>query len=385
MHRHGLVTRRIIGLSRCSVEMVPDGDPVEPEFFDAAPQWFENVVGRVLEPGVDTESHSRKQSRRHARTIVAPVIVEVPVRARTWLTSGAVARASIPSNSGPLDIEYETLGSPADPPIVLVMGFTAQMIAWPDSFCRMLVECGFHVIRFDNRDCGLSGKLDGVEVDSNAVIHARLLGEEIPSVPYTLSDMAADAFGLMDLLEIESAHVVGASMGGMIAQTMAIEQPHRARSLTSIMSMTGELEYGSPTAEASQVLLEPPPADRAAFIDNSVKARVWQSRRYFDEAQVRADAARSYDRSFYPEGAARQLAAIYASGSRADGLASLDVPTLVVHGTDDTLLQPDGGRRTAELVPRSTLLMIADMGHDLPAPLQPMITGAIAAHAFLAE
>lgn len=277
------------------------------------------------------------------------------------------------------------MGSPDHPPLLLVMGFTAQMIVWPEAFCSRLVDHGYFVIRFDNRDCGLSGKLDGVVVDPNAVMHARLSGTELPEVPYTLSDMAADAVGLLEHLGLDSAHVVGASMGGMIAQTMAIEHPHRVRSLTSIMSMTGELEYGSPTPEAGAVLLAPPPADRQAYIDNSVNARVWQSRRFFDEKQVRADAARGYDRSFYPEGAPRQLAAIYASGSRAEGLSALRVPTLVIHGTDDTLLQPDGGRRTAELVPGSSLMMLADMGHDLPEPLQPMITGAIAAHAALAE
>jgi pimeloyl-ACP methyl ester carboxylesterase len=224
-----------------------------------------------------------------------------------------------------------------------------------------------------------------VSVDPNAVMHARLSGTALPPVPYTLSDMASDAIGLLDHLGIDTAHVVGASMGGMIAQTLAIEHPRRVRSLTSIMSMTGEIEYGSPTPEAGEVLLAPPPADRQAYIDNSVNARVWQSRRYFDEQQVREDAARGFDRSFYPEGSSRQLAAIYASGSRADGLSALRVPTLVVHGIEDTLLQPDGGRRTAELVPGSSLLMLADMGHDLPGPLQPMITGAIAEHAALAD
>lgn len=296
-----------------------------------------------------------------------------------------MARTTIPSNIGPLEIEYETLGSPEDPPVLLVMGFTAQMIAWPDDFCDRLVSHGFHVIRFDNRDCGLSGKLNGVAADPNAVMHAVLTGQQLPAVPYTLSDMSSDGFGLLDQLGIESAHVVGASMGGMIAQTMAIENSPRVRSLTSIMSMTGEFEFGSPTPEAGEVLLAAPPADRQDYIDNSIKARVWQSRKYFDESQVRADAARAYDRSFYPEGAARQLAAIYASGSRAEALGRLRVPTLVIHGTDDTLLQPDGGRRTAELVPNSSLLMIAHMGHDLPKPLQPMIVGAIAEHAALAE
>lgn len=291
----------------------------------------------------------------------------------------------VTSKDAPIRIEYEDMGRPDHPPILLVMGFTAQMIAWPDRFCHLLVDQGYRVIRFDNRDCGLSEKLDGVAVDSAAVMAARLTDADIPSVPYTLSHMAADAIGLLDALDIDDAHIVGASMGGMIVQTMAIEHPERVRSLTSIMSMTGELEFGSPTPEAAAVLLAPPPSDRDAYIANSVAARVWQSRRFFDEDRVKSEAARAYDRSFYPEGAGRQLAAIYASGSRASGLQELRTPTLVIHGTDDTLLQPDGGRRTAELVPNSSLLMVADMGHDLPDPLLPMITGAIGAHVGLAE
>lgn len=277
------------------------------------------------------------------------------------------------------------MGEAHHPPVLLVMGFTAQMIAWPDRFCELLVKQGFRVIRFDNRDCGLSAKFDGVLVDPGAVMAAHMSGGEMPPVPYTLSHMASDAVGLLDALDISDAHIVGASMGGMIVQTMAIEHPHRVRSMTSIMSVTGELEYGSPTPEAGAVLLTPPPADREAYVANSVTARVWQSRRYFDEDRVRTEAARAFDRSFYPEGASRQLAAIYASGSRADGLQQLKTPTLVIHGTDDTLLQPDGGRRTAELVPHSSLLMVADMGHDLPDPLLPMICGAIGSHIDVVE
>jgi pimeloyl-ACP methyl ester carboxylesterase len=297
----------------------------------------------------------------------------------------AMPSAEISSTDSSIHIEYEVLGDSKAPPVLLVMGFTAQMIAWPDRFCELLVDHGFQVIRFDNRDCGLSTKLHGVEVDPGVVMAAQLTGGEIPQVPYTLSHMAADAVGLLDVLGFDDAHIVGASMGGMIVQTMAIEHPHRVRSLTSIMSMTGEMEFGSPTPEAGAVLLAPPPPDRDSFIANSVAARVWQSRRYFDETRVKTEAARSYDRSFYPEGAGRQLAAIYASGSRAEGLQQLQTPTLVIHGTDDTLLQPDGGQRTAELVPNSTLMMVADMGHDLPEPLLPMITGAIASHAALAD
>lgn len=293
--------------------------------------------------------------------------------------------AVVPANIGTVEIEYEVQGDPSHPTILLVMGFTAQLIGWPDSFCQALVDRGFHVVRFDNRDCGLSTKLDGVGVDTDAVMAAAFADLPVPPVPYTLSDMALDAVGLLDHLEIDTAHVVGASMGGMIAQHVAIEHPHRVVSLTSIMSVTGEPEFGQPLPEAAAVLLAPPASERSAYVEESIKYAVWQSRRYFDADRVKAEAARSFDRSFYPEGSSRQLAAIYASGRRTEGLSKLAVPTLVIHGRDDTLLAPSGGERTAELVPGSTFMLVADMGHDLPEPLQPMLADAIAGHARLAE
>jgi pimeloyl-ACP methyl ester carboxylesterase len=296
-----------------------------------------------------------------------------------------MAQALIPANIGPISIEYETMGEATNPAILLIQGFGAQLINWPDRFCQMLVEQGFYVIRFDNRDCGLSSKLDGVVVDPNAVFAAALTGQEIPPVPYTLSDLAQDAVELLNHLGFETAHVLGASMGGMIAQTLVIEHPERVRSLISLYSVTGEFEIGAPTAEAAEALLGPPPTDRQAYIDASPKYGVWQSKRYFDEVAVKREAARAFDRSFYPEGSSRQLAAIYASGSREEQLQKLQTPTLVIHGTDDTLLPPDGGKRTAELVPGSTFLLVADMGHDLPEPLLPLITGAMTAHMKLAE
>jgi pimeloyl-ACP methyl ester carboxylesterase len=296
-----------------------------------------------------------------------------------------MAQAHIPANIGTITLEYETLGTATDPAVLLIMGFGAQLINWSDQFCQILVDQGFYVIRFDNRDCGLSTKLDGVVVDPNAVVGAALTGQELPAVPYTLSDMAQDAIELLNHLGLESAHILGASMGGMIAQTLVIEHPERARSLISLFSVTGEMEYGAPTAEAAEVLLGPPPSDRQAYIEGSPKYGVWQSKRYFDEVAVKREAARAFDRSFYPEGSSRQLAAIYASGSRAEQLQKLQTPTLVIHGTDDTLLPPDGGKRTAELVPGSTFLLVADMGHDLPEPLLPLITGAMASHMKLAE
>jgi len=279
-----------------------------------------------------------------------------------------------------IEIEYETFGSSANPAVLLVSGFTAQLLMWPADFCRLIADSGFHVIRFDNRDCGLSTKLDGKPVDTDGVIRAALLDEQVPAVPYTLSHMAADAVGLLDVLGIDRAHVVGGSMGGMIVQVMAIEHPSRVASLTSIMSNSGEPEYGQPTPEAMEALVAPPPTDREAYIESSKNWMVWQSKKHRSVEQNRIDAAASFDRSFYPEGAPRQLAAIYASGRRTDGMRAISAPTLVIHGTDDTLIAPSGGQRAAELIPNAKLDMIDDMGHDLPRPLWSRITGSIISH-----
>ena len=279
-----------------------------------------------------------------------------------------------------ITIEYEAFGSSDDPTVLLVAGFTAQMLMWSADFCRILADASFHVVRFDNRDCGLSTKLDGRDVDTNRVIHAALMEDPIPAVPYNLSDMAADAVGLLDALNVDKAHVVGASMGGMIVQVMAIEHPERVLSLTSIMSNSGEPEYGQPLPEAMEALVAAPPTDRAAYIESSATWMVWQSKKHRNAEQNRIDAAAAFDRSFYPEGAPRQLAAIYASGRRTDGLKGLRVPALVIHGNDDTLISPSGGIRAAELIPNAKLELIDDMGHDLPRPLWPVITGSIISH-----
>jgi pimeloyl-ACP methyl ester carboxylesterase len=280
-----------------------------------------------------------------------------------------------------MDLEYDTFGASADPALLLIMGFTAQMTAWPDEFCKRLADGGLFVIRFDNRDCGLSTKLDGVQVDLGPIITAALSGQPTPPAPYTLSDMAADAVGLLDSLGIERAHVLGASMGGMIAQTVAIEHPRRVISLISVMSMTGEPGVGQPTPESAAALLAPPPLERQAYIDASTSWMIWQSKKYRDETLARQAAAAGYDRMFYPEGANRQLAAIYVSGPRTEGLAALKVPTLVIHGRDDTLITPSGGMRTAELIDGAHLLLVADMGHDMPEPLWPVLVDAIISHA----
>jgi pimeloyl-ACP methyl ester carboxylesterase len=279
-----------------------------------------------------------------------------------------------------MELEYDTFGSPADPAMLLIMGFTAQMTAWDERLCQMWADAVRFVIRFDNRDCGLSTKLHGQEPDIAGAMTAAFADLPAPPLPYTLSDMAADAIGLLDHLGIDKAHIVGASMGGMIAQVMAVEYPTRVLTLTSMMSQPGDLEVGQPTAEAAASIFAPQPTNREEYIESASRWMVWQSKKYGDLDRLRELAGREFDRSFYPEGAPRQLAAIYGSGRRTEALQQLDVPTLVIHGRDDTLITPSGGIRTAELIPGAHLLYLADMGHDLPEALWPMIVNAIITH-----
>ena len=295
-------------------------------------------------------------------------------------------RASFTStDSRQIELEYDHFGNPTDPALLLIMGFTAQMVAWEEEFCQQIADRGHFVIRFDNRDCGLSTKLHGVPSNLDAVIMAAMMETEMPPVPYTLSDMAADAMQVLDHLNIERAHIMGASMGGMIAQTVAIEHPHRVKTLISVMSQPGELTVGQPTQEAMELIVTPAPSDRDEYIAFAPKWQLWQSRKYRSDEVSRRNAIRDFDRSNYPEGGPRQMAAIYASGSRAEGLQKLQIPTLVIHGTDDQLITPSGGERTAELIPNSTLLMVEDMGHDLPQPLWPLYLDAISKHTALVK
>ncbi|MGI9054083.1 MAG: alpha/beta fold hydrolase [Ilumatobacteraceae bacterium] len=290
-------------------------------------------------------------------------------------------RATIATSSPEtVEIEYDTFGSPDDPALLLVMGFTAQLIAWDEDLCQMLVDRGRFVIRYDNRDCGLSTHLDGQQVEPMGVMRAALAGEALPPVPYTLSDMARDAVGLLDELGIDRAHIMGASMGGMIAQTIAIEHPDRCLSLVSVMSSPGDPRVGAPSKEALEVLLSAPPSDRAAFIAAADRSAIWASKHYVDLEWLRVRAAAAFDRAFYPEGATRQLAAIYASGDRSALLGDVEIPTLVLHGRDDTLITPGGGEATAAALPNSDLLLLSHMGHDLPRPLWPTIVDAVIGH-----
>jgi len=287
-----------------------------------------------------------------------------------------MARAQV----GEMELEYETFGSADDPALLLVMGLGAQLIHWDAKFCQILADGGFQVVRFDNRDAGLSTKLDGVEVDFLALVAAALEGQEVSGTPYDLSDMADDGFGILDDLGIEKAHVVGASLGGMIAQTMAVERPSRVMSLTSIMSSTGTREIIDIPDESLALLLAPAPTERSAYLEYSSQYAIWCSKKYFDPQLAREYAAASYDRSHYPDGSGRQIAAMLASGNREPGLAEMNVPTLVIHGRDDQLLLPLLGERTADVISGSNYLLVSDMGHDLPEPLWPVVVDAILSH-----
>jgi pimeloyl-ACP methyl ester carboxylesterase len=282
-----------------------------------------------------------------------------------------------------IDICYEEVGDVNDPTLLLVHGFTAQVISWEEGFVRALADRGFRVVIYDNRDVGQSTHFDGVHVNLRNVAAAVRSGDDASVlVPYTLSDMAADGIGLLDVLGVDRAHVAGVSMGGMIAQTIAIEHPERTQSLASIMSTTGELAYGRSTDEANAAILTAPPAEREAYIAQSLEHwKIWASRYHWSAEAAAGRLGRQFDRMFYPEGATRQLGAIIASGERSKGLGALEMPTVVIHGRQDTLIQPSGGERTADLVPNSRLLLLDGMGHDLPEPLWPAIIDAIVANA----
>jgi pimeloyl-ACP methyl ester carboxylesterase len=282
------------------------------------------------------------------------------------------------ANVGELELVYERIGDPADPTVLLVMGLGMQLIHWDLEFCEGLAEHGFHVIRFDNRDAGLSTKIDAPVPN---VLKA-MAGLPIKT-PYLLEDMANDSFGLLDHLEIERAHVTGVSMGGMVAQTMAITRPERVLSLGSMLSTTGDRRVGTPKLRVWSVLMRKAPHGREAYIEYFVRVfRMIGSPRYpVDEARMRERAAETYDRCHYPAGTARQLAAIMASGSRTAGLRKLDVPTVVVHGRDDPLVPFRAGAATANAVPGAELLAIPGMGHDLPRELWPRITDALVRNA----
>jgi pimeloyl-ACP methyl ester carboxylesterase len=279
-----------------------------------------------------------------------------------------------------IDMEYVTHGDPGDPALLLVMGLGAQLIAWPDGFVDELVARGFFVIRYDNRDTGLSTKFEGMPD-----IPALFTGD-FSSASYTLEDMADDGVALLRELGIARAHVVGASMGGMITQAMVIHHADQFLTACSIMSTTGDRSVGQPTGEAMVALLRPVATTReeaiAASLDGS---RIIGSPAYpSDEAALVERAGAAYDRCFYPEGTARQLAAILSSPDRTEGLSGVRMPFLVIHGEADPLVTPSGGEATAVAVPGSKLITIPGMGHDLPDELWSVVIDAVVANTELA-
>jgi pimeloyl-ACP methyl ester carboxylesterase len=281
-----------------------------------------------------------------------------------------------------IQIEYDTFGDPSSPPLLLIMGLGAQMILWPEEFCNLLASQGLHVIRFDNRDVGLSSKFDEAgELDVMEIIANPQAGAEL-NIAYTLDDMADDAVGLLDALGIEKAHVCGVSMGGMIAQTVAIRHQSRVSSLISISSGTGDpsLPWGRP--EALAMLVAPTPSERQAYIEHNINVfRTVAGLGYpLNEQIMRPLIERCYDRCYHPQGMARHSTAIIMAGSRTQDLKAVTVPTLVIHGSDDPLLPVEQGRATAEAVPGSELLIIEGMGHDLPAEVWPLLVGTIVQH-----
>jgi pimeloyl-ACP methyl ester carboxylesterase len=283
-----------------------------------------------------------------------------------------------PANANGIEIAYETFGDPADPTLLLVMGLGVQMLLWDEELCQMFVERGFHVVRFDNRDVGLSTKTPG---RPPRVLPA--LVRRPRKSAYLLSDMADDAAGLLDHLQVDAAHVMGASMGGMIAQTLAARHPRRVLSLVSIMSTTGNRRVGRAKPGALALLVNRPPQGREENVERAAKAfKVIGSPGFErDEARLRDVMGRSYDRCFHPAGVAHQLVAIMASGNRTPQLRSIQAPTLVVHGENDPLVGVSGGRATARAIPDARLMTIPGMGHDMPREIWPRMVDAVVANA----
>jgi pimeloyl-ACP methyl ester carboxylesterase len=289
------------------------------------------------------------------------------------MRSSGIQRATV----GDVEIAYETFGEAGDPPVLLVMGLATQMIGWPDDFCAALADRGHFVVRFDNRDIGLSTHLHA----AGAPDLMSVMAGDHSSVPYALTDLADDTVGLLDVLGLDRVHLVGASMGGMIAQLVAVRHPGRVRSLTSIMSTTGDPSVGTPNEAAMGVLFAPPAADRESAVKRAIDTyRVIGSPGFeFDEPALRDRAGLAFDRAHDPAGVARPLAAILSTHDRTRDLMSISVPSLVVHGAEVALVNVSGGRATAAAIPDAELLVVEGMGHDLPRAVWPQIIDRITA------
>jgi len=294
-------------------------------------------------------------------------------------TTGIKKSSEASVNVNGIKIVYDTFGEQTHPVLLLIAGLGMQLIGWDDAFCQGLADRGYWVIRFDNRDVGLSTSFDAAGIPN---LTALMQGQTV-IVPYTLVEMAQDAVGLLDALEIAAAHIVGVSMGGMIAQTLAINYPGRVRTLTSIMSTTGDPKLPPPTPEAGQTLLSPAPTERSAYLEYSLNVShiLAGSGFLFNEERARDSARRAFDRGLNPAGFGRQLAAVLASGSRKSALQSIAIPTLVIHGDADPLIPVEGGKDTAASIPGAKLMIIEGMGHNLPLEVWSKIFDAISAHA----
>ena len=287
-----------------------------------------------------------------------------------------------------ISLHYESFGNENDPPILLIMGLAVQMILWPDAFCQLLVDKGFRVIRFDNRDVGLSTHLDHLGVPNIALEYVKFMMRLPMKSAYLIDDMAADTAALIDALELKRPHVVGASMGGMIAQNLAANYPEKVASLTSIMSTTGRRSLPKPTWKTMRAIMQPPAkkGDTQGAIDRMIRVfNVISSKTYPpDPVHLRDMCARHIGRANYPPGGARQLMAIAASDDRTYTVRKIKAPTLVLHGDEDQLVSPVCGMETAREIVygggKAKISIINGMGHDLPAPLLPQIAEEIATH-----
>ncbi len=283
-----------------------------------------------------------------------------------------------------ITIEYDERGNPNDPALLLIMGYTAQMVAWPATFCDMLAAEGYRVIRFDNRDVGLTQKFEEFGVPNLQEAIAGMAKGNVPDSAYTLEDMADDAAGLLDALGISAAHIMGASMGGMIAQLFALRHPQKTLSLISVMSSTGRPGVGQPTPEAAAALFAAPAStSREDVVEHALKTSkvLGSPANEIDEDKFRELSGMVYDRGYYPQGIPRQYVAILATPPRHDRLHEITAPTLVIHGADDALIQPDGGEDTAKSIPGAVLEIVEGMGHDLPPQRWQQLVDLITGHA----
>jgi len=288
--------------------------------------------------------------------------------------------------NGKTIIHYDTKGSPSDPTILLIMGYTEPMTSFKDGFCDLLTQSGFHVVRFDNRDVGLTSKTETEPPTIEELIMAGMTGQTLPNVPYTLSDMASDAFAVLDAAGVPQAHIVGVSMGGAIAQIMAIERPERLKSLTSIMATTGAPGVGIATPEVGANLQSPIGLETK---EEAVSCSLHNYRLFagplFDEEAHAELVAANYERNWNPLVTVFQLAANMASPDRTQDLQSVKIPTLVIHGAKDTLVLPDGGQATADAIDGAELVIYDEMGHEMPETLWLDITTQISNHAIASE